>query len=41
MASVPTWKEQGVDLVYGSWRSIVSPKGLRPEQVTFSCHQRV
>jgi len=35
MASVPTWKEQGVDLVYGSWRSIVGPKGLRPEQVTF------
>lgn len=35
MASVPTWKEQGVDLVYGSWRSIVAPKGLRPEHVTF------
>jgi putative tricarboxylic transport membrane protein len=35
MASVPTWKEQGLDLVYGSWRSIVVPKGIRPEQVTF------
>ena len=35
MTSVPTWKEQGVDLVYGSWRSIVGPKGLRPEQVMF------
>ena len=35
MTSVPTWKEQGVDLVYGSWRSIVGPKSLRPEQVTF------
>ena len=35
MASVPTWKEQGVDLVYGSWRSIVGPKGISPEQVTF------
>jgi putative tricarboxylic transport membrane protein len=35
MASVPTWKEQGVELVYGSWRSIVAPKGLRPEQVTY------
>lgn len=35
MASVPTWKEQGVDLVYGSWRSIVGPKGLTPAQVTF------
>jgi putative tricarboxylic transport membrane protein len=35
MAVVPTWKEQGVDLVYGSWRSIVGPKGLTPEQVVF------
>jgi putative tricarboxylic transport membrane protein len=35
MASVPTWKEQGLDLVYGSWRSIVAPKGIRPEQITF------
>lgn len=35
MASVPTWKEQGLDLVYGSWRSIVAPKGLRPEQIAF------
>lgn len=35
MASVPTWKEQGVELVYGSWRSIVAPKGITPEQVTF------
>lgn len=35
MAVVPTWKEQGVDLVYGSWRSIVAPKGLTPEQVAF------
>jgi putative tricarboxylic transport membrane protein len=35
MANVPTWKEQGLDLVYGSWRSIVGPKGLRPEQIAF------
>jgi putative tricarboxylic transport membrane protein len=35
MANVPTWREQGVDLVYGSWRSIVGPKGIGPEQVTF------
>jgi putative tricarboxylic transport membrane protein len=35
MADVPTWKEQGLDLVYGSWRSIVGPKGLTPAQVTF------
>lgn len=35
MASVPTWKEQGVELVYGSWRAIVAPRGLQPEQVAY------
>lgn len=35
MAVVATWKEQGVDLVYGSWRSIVAPKGLTSEQVAY------
>jgi putative tricarboxylic transport membrane protein len=35
MAVVPTWKEQGVDLVYGSWRSVVAPKGITAEQVNF------
>lgn len=35
LASVPTWKEQGVDLVYGGFRGIVGPKGLTPEQVAF------
>lgn len=35
MAVVPTWKEQGVDLVYGSWRSVVAPKGITFEQLAF------
>jgi putative tricarboxylic transport membrane protein len=35
MADVPTWKEQGVEVVYGSWRSIVGPKGLSTGQVAF------
>jgi putative tricarboxylic transport membrane protein len=35
MAVVPTWKEQGVDLVYGSWRSVVAPRGITAEQRTF------
>ena len=35
MAAVPTWKEQGVDLVYGSWRMIVAPGGLAPAQVAY------
>ncbi|MEO6409671.1 MAG: tripartite tricarboxylate transporter substrate binding protein [Burkholderiaceae bacterium] len=34
MAAVPTWKEQGVDLVWGNWRAIMGPKGLTPAQVT-------
>ena len=35
MSNIPTWKEQGVNLVYGGWRSIVGPKGLTPQQVAF------
>ena len=35
LADVPTWKEQGVDLVYGGFRSIVGPKGLSADQVAF------
>lgn len=34
-ASVPTWKEQGVNLVYGGWRSIMGPKGLTAPQVAY------
>ncbi len=34
-ANVPTWKEQGVNLVYGGWRSIMGPKGLTAAQVAF------
>lgn len=35
LASVPTWKEQGADLVYGGWRAIMAPKGLTPEQIAY------
>lgn len=35
LAEVPTWKELGVNLVYGGFRGIVGPKGLTPEQVAF------
>jgi putative tricarboxylic transport membrane protein len=33
MAQVPTWKEQGVDLIWGNWRAIMGPKGMTPAQV--------
>jgi putative tricarboxylic transport membrane protein len=35
LASVPTWKEQGVDVVTGGWRAIMGPKGLTPAQVSY------
>lgn len=34
-ASVPTWKELGVDVVAASWYVVVGPKGLAPAQVAF------
>ncbi len=35
LAHIPTWKEQGINLVYGGWRSIVGPKGLTAPQVAY------
>jgi len=35
LAEVPTWKEQGVNLVWGGWRAIMGPKGLSPAQVAY------
>lgn len=33
MAAIPTWKEQGVDVVFANVRLLVGPKGLTPAQV--------
>lgn len=35
LAHVPTWKEQGVDHVFGAWRAIFAPKGITPEQAAY------
>lgn len=35
LASIPTWKEQGVDLVFGGWRAIMGPKGISAAQVAY------
>lgn len=35
LSAVPTWKEQGVNLVYGGWRAIMGPKGLTPAQIAY------
>ncbi|MBP0495682.1 tripartite tricarboxylate transporter substrate-binding protein [Pararoseomonas indoligenes] len=34
-AGVPTWREEGVDLVAGPWRGVIGPAGLSPEQSAF------
>jgi len=35
LASVPTWREQGVDAVYHSAQGVLGPRGLSPEQIQF------
>jgi putative tricarboxylic transport membrane protein len=35
LADVPTWTEQGVDLVFGGWRAIMGPKGLSAAQIAY------
>jgi putative tricarboxylic transport membrane protein len=32
-SKVPTWKEQGVDVVWGNWRAVMGPKGMTPAQI--------
>ena len=34
-AAVPTWREQGVNSVFSSWRGVIGPKGLSPAQIVF------
>jgi putative tricarboxylic transport membrane protein len=34
-AAVPTWKEQGINVMADTWRGIVGPKGLGDAQITF------
>lgn len=35
LAHVPTWREQGIDVVIGGWRALVGPKGLTAAQVAY------
>ena len=35
LAGVPTWKEQGVPVVFGGWRGIMGPKGMPAAQVAY------
>jgi len=33
--TVPTWKEQGVNAVSSSWRGLMGPRGMTPEQIAY------
>lgn len=35
LAQAPTWREQGVDVVFSSWRMLIGPRGMSPEQVAY------
>lgn len=35
LSAVPTWKEQGADIVVANWRPVVGPKGWSPSQVAY------
>ncbi|MGH8617822.1 MAG: tripartite tricarboxylate transporter substrate binding protein [Burkholderiales bacterium] len=35
LANVPTWKEQGVDAVFGNWRGVLGPKGMSDAQIAY------
>jgi putative tricarboxylic transport membrane protein len=34
-SEAPTWAEQSVDCIVGSWRGVSGPEGLAPDQVAF------
>jgi putative tricarboxylic transport membrane protein len=34
-ATVPTWKEQDINVVFGGWRSIMGPRGMPPAQIAY------
>lgn len=35
LASVPTWKDQGFDVVADQWRSVIGQRGMTAEQLSF------
>ena len=35
LAAVPTWTEQGVNLVVGNWRAIMGPRGMGAAQIAY------
>jgi putative tricarboxylic transport membrane protein len=35
LKDVPTWKEQGANVVVAQWRVLIGPKGMPPEQISY------
>lgn len=35
LADVPTWREQGYDMVVSNWRGIMGPKGMTQAQISY------
>lgn len=35
LGAVPTFREQGVDAVFFSWRGFIGPRGLKPAEIAF------
>lgn len=35
LAQAPTWREQGIDVVFGSWRALMGARGITAEQVAY------
>lgn len=35
LANVSTWREQGLNAVFDTWRGVIGPKGLTPAQVAY------
>jgi putative tricarboxylic transport membrane protein len=35
LAQAPTWREQGVDVVFSSWRMMIGPRAMSPDQVAY------
>lgn len=35
LAQVPTWREQGIDAVFDTWRGMVGPRGMNAGQIAY------
>ena len=38
LAQIPTWREQGIDAVFDTWRGMIGPPAMTPAQIAFWDH---